>query len=281
MAKSRESWKNPRKWTMKKAMAVKLPELLKMSLAERADLAQYFQSAYSRRLKDANKAGVMPYGIHKFQKDMEIMKQTYGVDLSNRVVSGVKEHRLSPKWRNVPYVGNVLTAYISNMQDFFTWKTNTVAGWNKLKIKESTELFGWHYEKNAKGKKVRVPNYVMTDEERGKFWEVYHELIKRETNTIVQSDPGARTHYRGIKESGLSKYWSELAESEDIGGMSTIRLIEIMEASMNNNKMTFPEHLESSSNDDGSPDPFSDKGGNAGNNDFWGRNIDENFHLIE
>lgn len=283
MPKQYDTWKPTQKWTMKSAMEVKLPELMKMSLGERADLAQFFQSAFKRRYNEAVKAESMPYGVQKIIDDMEIVREMYGVSLMNRVVSGTRDRRLTAKWKKVPYAANVLTAYISSLQDFFTWKSNSVAGWNKIKSKESGDLFGWKWEKQVNGRRKKVPIYQMNDDERRQFWKVYHELIKRESNTLVQSDPGMRTNYFNIKESGLNRYWAELMTQTDVTQMSKVRLIEIMEASMDAGELTFPEHVMTEYDDDGNEvfDPFADSADAASSNDFWGRDIDENYHLIK
>lgn len=253
-------WTPKRKWTMKDAKNVKLPELLKMTKEERADLAQYLQSAFMLRVKESRRKDIMPYGLQKIIDDAEIIREKYGVSIYDRIVSGVKNHKITSKWDNVPYVNNVLSGYISMMQDFFTWKTNSVAGWNRVRNKESGELFGYKYIAGSNGRRKKVPIRIMTEEERRKFWAAYHELVKRESNNIVLSDPSKPSHYKGIKDAGLAKFWQKLADTSDIENMDIEYLIETMELSMKHNKLTFPEHEFAENGDNGTDPTFAGDG---------------------
>lgn len=272
------SWKPTKKWTMKAAMDVKLGDILKMNMEERADLAQFFQTNFMRRYNEAVKKEIMPYGLDKIVKDFEVIESKYGVSIYDKVTQGVKSHYLSDSWYQVPYTANVLNAYISMMQDFFTWKSNSVAGWEKIKNKESGELFGWNMIRQANGRNKRVPKYVMSDSERRTFWKLYHELVKREQNPLLASDAVMPTHYKGIIDSGLADFWRELALNEegkydidlsDNSEAGITKLINIMEASMKNKELTFPEHIEDESDGNGN-DPITGTA-ERGNNDYWGR----------
>ena len=244
------NWKPSRKWTMRDAMKVSLPDILKMKKEERADLAQFFQASFMKRYREAQKAESIPYGVEKIQDDMEIFREKYGVSLTDRIVSGVKSHKFTKAWEKVPYASNVLGSYISMLQDFFTWKTNSVSGWEKLKVKESGELFGWKYVVRENGRRKRVPVYQMTDKERREFWRAYHELVKREGNNIVLSDPSRPTHYKGLKDAGFAKFWRELSQT-GYEMNNSAELIEIMEASLNSGKLIFPEHSRAENGDNG------------------------------
>lgn len=272
------SWRPTRKWTMKDAMSIKLEDLLRMKTEEKADLASYFQKAYERRYTEAYEKNIMPFGIEKLEKDFETFGAKYSVGLWDRVTRGSTWHRLSDEWAQVPYLNNVLNSYISTMQDFFTWKSSSTAGWMRIRNKESGELFGWKMEMQPNGRRKKVPRYLMSDDERRTFWKLYHELIKREQNTLLQSDAVSPTHYKGIKDSMLADFWRDLALNEDgkydidlsdSSEGAITKLINIMEASMENKKLTFPEHIKEDEESNGN-DPISGTA-ESENNDFWGR----------
>lgn len=272
------SWKPTQKWTMKKAQAVKLEDILKMKVEEKADLAAYYQKMFERRYKEAIEKDVMPFGIEKLEKDFKTFGAKYGVTLWDRVVSGSVHHRVTDSWQQIPYLSNVLNSYISTMQDFFTWKTSSTAGWMKVRNKESGELFGWKMEMQPNGRRKKIPRYLMSDAERRTFWKLYHELIKREQNTLLQSDSVSPTHYKGIKDSMLADFWRDLAINEngeydvdlsDSSEEAITKLINIMEASMKNKELTFPEHIKEDEGSNGN-DPISGTA-ESENNDYWGR----------
>lgn len=250
------------------AQETPLLDVMKMTLEQRVDLAEFYRKQYVKRVKDVTRKGEIPYGVYKMEKDLKELLPSWGIDINKpfyKTKSG--KHEIVPEIENKPYIHNTLTAFISNFQDFFTWKSNTIEGWNKIIRSEETRWFGYHYEKDpVTGKRQRVLNYHFGKDERTKFWNLFHELQAREGNKIINSD--------SITETGYGTLWKDLVNSdgfdiEDYAGEEgMVKLINIMEASLANRKLTFPEHeTEEEETESGGKDPTSV--GGAGERDVF------------
>ena len=251
------------RWTLQKAKNLGLSDVLHMKETERLQLAQFLQTQFAARVRQAKKAGEMPYGIERIRQKFKEMEDYYGISIDTPIMIRGK---VTSEWENVPYRANVLNSYISMFQDFFTWKSNTVKGWRDLRRQENIGLFGTHWEvKN--GHKRKVINYEMTDEERRKFWNLYHELLKRETNNVLPSDSEGYTNYKGIHESGFASMWMTMSKERNLVDMDATELLIAMEESLNTGIPTFPEHNRDSSSM-GNNDPFADELGIDGNDAF-------------
>lgn len=237
------------RWTMKRAMSLELNDLLKMKKEERAELAQFFQNMYKRRVAQAKKAGIEPYGITHIREQFE--KRNLGIAVDTPIL---KNGKLTPEWERLNFPHNTLTAYNSMMQDFFTWKSNTVKGWRDLRLKESIGLFGREWIKDEKGHRHLVPRHILTEEERKQFWKLYHELLNREANNILPSETKG-TNYEKIKEYGLASMWLKMREKRDLADMDLTSLVLSMEESLKENKVKFVEHAEDMSKPGDGNDP--------------------------
>lgn len=253
-----KKWKSTKRWNMGAAQNTPLLDVMKMTLEERIDLAEFYRKQYVKRVKDVTKKGEIPYGVYRMEKDLKELLPSWGVDINKpfyKIKSG--KHEISPELEAKPYIHNSLTGFISNFQDFFTWKSNTIEGWHRIIRTEEERWFGYHYEKDPEtGKRHKVLNYHFKEGERTKFWNLFHELEAREGNKIINSD--------SIMETGYATLWKDLTESDgfdvddyaDEEGMT--KLINIMEASLANKKLVFPEHeVEEEETEAGGKDPTS------------------------
>lgn len=202
-----KQWQQTRRWNMKDAMAMDNLQIQWMSLEERADLAQYLHKQYMRRLAEADKAGVIPYGIKKLQHeygeryaeivDIDGTKMTVGeylgIDLEKNVTRRVNgRNTLAEPYASMPYANNTLYGYIRQLQDFFSWKSSSVAGWRKITEAQDRRLFGTHKEQitlsNGKVINRTVANAHFTDEQRERFWRAIEEAKRRSSNALTSFD---------------------------------------------------------------------------------------------
>lgn len=226
---------------MKGAQSTPLSDVLKMRFEERADLAEFYRKAYLKRLADAKKADPdnLPYGVYRMEQDLREKLPYWNLNLETPVfrING-GQHVLNPEWDR-PYINNTLAAFISGFQDFFSWKSSTVKGYQNILKREEQRWFGYHFEKDpVTGRRKKVLNYQYRGKERTKFWNLFHELQAREGNQIINSD--------SIAETGYGVLWNQLVKRDDfdIENADMVELIRIMEASLAAKQLVFPEHAE-------------------------------------
>lgn len=259
-----EKWKLTKKWTMREVNKLKIPLRMgygvtydksaidKMSLHELADLSQYLQDMYKRRVREAKKAGTTPYGITKLQNeynkqfddiiDVDGKKMSIGellgISLDSPITKGVKGNRIfSEGYANMRYARQSLEGYINSMLNFFSWKSSTVKGWEAITKAQDIRLFGVDDE--------GAPLKRMSDEQRTKFWNAIDELRKRSTNALDYEH----------SEPLITANWLTLFdEKADINWNDPTSLMLAMEKIINGEELKFPEY-DGTGNEDGAT-PF-------------------------
>ena len=191
-------WKGiGRSWKLKDAQKLGTLSIAKMSLQEKAELAQFYYNQFNTRSNQFVRAGVMPYAWTKMFRDYEKIANSdkvsdlqRAVSLETPIVERVGKYReLAYPFSEMANPSASLTGYIRRMQAFFDAKTSTVKGWEAVSNAQDIALFGgtltgkYHYEKDEKGKRHRVydmiPNDTMSEAERIKVWEII-DLAKDE-----------------------------------------------------------------------------------------------------
>ena len=160
-------------------------ELNRMTLEERAELAEFFRVAFARRQREFFKEGRVSYPLTRIWEDMGEIGQKLGFDMTpdNQIVhnrGGMRE--LTGEYAKLQRPHNQLATYISLMQQFFEGKSSTLAGWKAIAREQDIRLFGGEQRTklDSRGRTITyiVPKYEMTDADRINFWKVYAELYK-------------------------------------------------------------------------------------------------------
>lgn len=258
-----DKWKLTKKWTMREVNKLKIPLRMgygvtydksaidEMSLHELADLSQYLQDMYKRRVREAKKTGVTPYGIIKLQneynkqfddiidvngKKMSI-GEALGINLDSPITKGVKGSRVfSQSYANMRYARQSLEGYINSMLNFFSWKSSTVKGWEAITKAQDIRLFGVD-EKGA-------PLKRMSDEQRTKFWSAIDELRKRSTNAL---------DYEHSEPLVTANWLTLFDENADINWNDPTSLMLAMEKIINGEELIFPEYDGTGNKDGATP----------------------------
>ncbi len=197
-----ERWKSTgKKWNLKEAQALDIHEIAKMSLPEKAELAQFYRNQFQLRANTFVKALVVPYAFSKMYKDYEEIANSPKISDVRKainpdttvVISNGRYRELSPEFDALPKPGYYLTNYIHRFQSFFNAKSSTVKGWEEISRQQDTELFGADYiqkrkytyvtDENGKRRRIELqgpffeirPKNRLTDVERVKFWSIVDE----------------------------------------------------------------------------------------------------------
>lgn len=182
-------WKGADKWNLKSAQGVGTLALLKMSMQQKAELAQFYYNQFNLRVNTYTPAE-LPFAftqlVHNFsrmQKSEKLTPLQRAITLESPiVVSNGRYRELNYPFSEMENPNASLNSYIRRMQAFFDAKTSTVSGWREVSKAQDISLFGsvrgtkYHYEKGDDGKRHRVyeeiPKYNLTDEERRKMWQI-------------------------------------------------------------------------------------------------------------
>lgn len=170
---------------------VDYPALLKMTLPERAELAQAMWEAFQRRRASFEKAGEFSYAVAKMEMEFEKVKDVRGWDLNDPpVIEDAFGRYLGFNFQTSNYPNQSLLAYISTMQSFFQAKSSTVEGARRINYEQDLRLFGKEYNvKNPNSKrfgKRYLPKNAprLTHEQRRNFWRLFRELNKSDASRI-------------------------------------------------------------------------------------------------
>lgn len=189
------------KWTLDEAIKVPTEQILHMDIKERAELAYFLQNKLRLRRNQFRKSDIVPYALEKLDKDF---KQMPFFDFNEPIIKTRGRFRnLNEQYSKLSNPQNRLMAYINMVQDYFNSKSSTVAGYRDIIYEESARLFGYVPDTSRKrgyGPFVKL-RHLMTPEERGKFWDLFHELEKSGKTMIYSSEQ--------IMESGFTKIWLE------------------------------------------------------------------------
>lgn len=273
-----KSWKLTNNWTMRKVKNLSLDDISRMKLPERADLAQYLYKQFQRRVNEAARAMVMPYGIKKMYMDFEkkysdiidvngrqmSIGEYLGIDLDKPITKMRRgDISLAEPYASMKYANQTLFAYINQMKEFFSWKSGTVEGWTNIKDMQDARLFGhtdkilrYTMIKNAEDKLEKVPIYeplrTMTEFQRVQFWSAIDEIRKWSTNALdyEHSEPLLTADFITLFDEDRNVDWNDLT--------SLSRAIENI---INGNERTFPEYAPDSSGNDGGATPFGEVAG--------------------
>lgn len=193
------------KWTMKDALDIHGMELQRLKLPERAELANFLQGQFRKRVASFRRAKNYsnPYAYLKLMEDFEALKQdeNYQFDFNSPILQTRGRNRmLSSEYASLSNPAARLMTYIVNMQEFFRSKSSTVSGWRDIIRNESMKLFGYKTYKTKRGERI-VLNHLMTEEERIHFWRLYEELRKSGSVAIYDSE--------SMRSTGFTRIWQE------------------------------------------------------------------------
>lgn len=273
-----KSWKLTNKWTMKKVKALSLGDISRMKLAERADLAQYMYKQFQRRVNEAARAMVLPYGIKKMYMDFEkkysdiidvggkemSIGEFLGIDLDKPITINKKGNiSLAEPYASMKYANQSLFAYINQMKDFFSWKSSTVEGWRTIATMQDARLFGhtgrilkYILVKQEDGTRKRVPVYEplnrMDEYQRIQFWKAIDEIRGWSTNTLdyEHSEPLVTADFITLFDESRHLDWSDLTA-----------LSQAVEDIINGREMQFPEYTPDNRGNEGGATPFGEVAG--------------------
>lgn len=284
-----EPWKLTKKWTMREVnklsqkketpngvmfVTYDKKKIDSMSMAELADLSQYLYKQFQRRVKEARAAGVNPYGITKMYSDFAkryddmidvdgksmSLGEYLGLDLDKPITVMDKGfYQLSEPYASMRYARQQLEAYVNSMLNFFSWKSGTVAGWEKIQLEQDFRLFGgsvegkglYYYEKDpVTGKrtlKVNSPIKRMTESQRKAFWDAIDELRKRSSNALdyEHSEPLVNADWSILFDENLNVEWND-----------STALVLTMEKIINGEELTFPEYAPTNVGNEDGATPF-------------------------
>lgn len=192
-----DKWKPlGKKWTLAEAQKLSPFSVYRMSLPEKAELAQFYYRQFNLRANTFVKAQTVPYAFTKLMDDLNhpsgarLTDDQRAITLESPVVKTRGHKRqLAGAFADMENPNSALNHYVTRMQSFFNAKTSTVSGWNEVGYKQDVQLFGYNAEEYRKygyvmkdGKRKRVemygpffkvtPKYRMTDAERGRFWAI-------------------------------------------------------------------------------------------------------------
>lgn len=196
-------WKRPEKrWTLKAAMNVGNLELNRMTLKERAELAEFFRVAFVRRQRQFLREGRVSYPLARIWEDMGEIGEKLGFDMTpdNQIVSNFGDMRvLSGEYAKLQRPHNQLATYISLMQQFFEGKSSSLAGWKSIAREQDIRLFGGETRTrlDSIGRTITyiVPKHELTDADRINFWKVYSELYKSGWTSITSYSSGDQKEF--------------------------------------------------------------------------------------
>lgn len=254
----KESWKLTNKWTMRKVKNLSLDDISRMKLPERADLAQYMYKQFQRRVNEASRAMVMPYGIKKMYMDFEkrysdiidvdgkqmSIGEFLGIDLDKPITTSRKGNiSLAEPYASMRYANQSLFAYINQMRDFFSWKSSTVKGWEAITLEQDKRLFG---QENG------MPLRRMDEFQRIQFWSAIDEIRKWSTNTLdyEHSEPLITADFITLFDENLHLDWSDLTT-----------LSKVIEDIVMGREITFPEFTPDEHGNEGGATPFGEVAG--------------------
>lgn len=254
----KESWKLTNKWTMRKVKNLSLDDISRMKLPERADLAQYMYKQFQRRVNEATRAMVMPFGIKKMYMDFEkrysdiidvdgkemSIGEFLGIDLDKPITTSRKGNiSLAEPYASMRYANQSLFAYINQMLDFFSWKSSTVKGWQAITLEQDKRLFG---QENGK------PLHRMDEFQRIQFWSAIDEIRKWSTNTLdyEHSEPLITADFITLFDENLHLDWSDLTS-----------LSKAVEDIIMGREIKFPEFAPDEHGNKGGATPFGEVAG--------------------
>lgn len=192
-----DTWKPlGKKWTLAEAQKISPFSIYRMSLPEKAELAQFYYRQFNLRVETYARAQVVPYAFTKLMEDLNhpsgarLTDDQKAITLESPVVK-TKGHKrqLTGSFADMNNPNSALNHYVTRMQSFFGSKTSTVSGWKEVGYQQDVKLFGQNAEQYRKytyvmkdGKRKRVelqgpffkvtPKHRMTDAERGRFWAI-------------------------------------------------------------------------------------------------------------
>ncbi len=192
-----DRWKSlHKKWTLKEAREMSPFSVLRMPLAEKAELAQFYYRQFNLRVNTYANALTVPFAFSKLVGDFEnpnhperLTDDQLAMTLESPVViSKSGKRQLAEPFASMENPNAALNRYVMRMQSFFNAKTATVAGWKEVGLEQDKALFGvdvqeirkYRYEIDENGKRrrkyytitIETPKYTMNDAERIKLWAI-------------------------------------------------------------------------------------------------------------
>lgn len=169
--------KGMKRWTIKEAMGVSLIDRLNMSTPERANLAQFLQNELIKRERQFKRAGIKGFALTKLEQEWGVVEEFTGISLHTPIIEQWgKFDALSPSYMAMRNPSNQLSSYIAHLLDFFAAKSSTVRGWRAIGLEQDNRLFGKQYQTGKRAGQWYGAKMHLTDEERTRFWQLYHEL---------------------------------------------------------------------------------------------------------
>lgn len=194
-----DRWKPTyKKWTLAEAQKLGTLGIARLTIPEKAELAQFYYRQFNLRANSFVRSLRVPYAFSKIMSDFDKMASSdklsalqREISLDTPIVKTRGRYRtLTYPFSNMENPGPALNNYIRRMQAFFNAKSSTIAGWNEVSLQQDIQLFGanvenyrrYGYITDENGKRKRkemygpfmkvTPKYRMTDAERIKFWAV-------------------------------------------------------------------------------------------------------------
>lgn len=194
-----DRWKPAKKkWTLAEARELGTLGIARLTIPEKAELAQFYYRQFNLRANSFVRSLTVPYAFSKIMSDFEKMSSSDRLSALQREISldapivkpSGRYRTLNYPFSNMENPGPALNNYIRRMQAFFNAKTSTVAGWKEVSLQQDIQLFGanvenyrrYAYITDENGKRRRkeltgpfvsvTPKYRMTDAERIKFWAI-------------------------------------------------------------------------------------------------------------
>lgn len=198
---AQEFWQKPnKKWTMAEAIRLDTVDVMKMTVPERAELAEFLRQNYQRRVAQFERAGLKSFAFVKLEDDIDFVRRSdkvkgtiwnrtddyFTTPVLYRLRRG--ETVLGASWSELSRPANSLASYIVTLQDFFNAKSSTVSGWKKITAEQDARIFGVAVKRrkrvlNSDGKTYHYeylpvyenPKRRMTDDERTQYWRLMRQ----------------------------------------------------------------------------------------------------------
>lgn len=177
MADTHWKRKGMKRWSIGEAMKLSLTDRLNMSTPERANLAQFLQNELKKRERQFERAGIKGFALTKLEQEWQIVEDFTGISLNTPIIERFGNFdALSQPYMGLRNPANQLSSYIAHVLDFFSAKSSTVKGWREIGIEQDNRLFGKQYQSGKRAGQWYGAKIHLTDEERTRFWQLYHEL---------------------------------------------------------------------------------------------------------
>lgn len=234
-------WQRPNKrWTMNEAIRLDTADVMKMTIPERAELAEFLRQQFVRRRGQFERAGLKSFAFTKLEDDIDLVRRSdkvngtiwnttdkyFDTPVVRRFVGN--EATLDMSWAYLRRPANSLASYIVTLQDFFNAKSSTVRGWKRITAEQDARLFGVQNQRrkrvlNSDGKTYHYeyvavyenPKRRMTDDERTNFWRLMRQYKESSWDREHGYSSESQRELAGYITSGKISLSEDLEEAEN------------------------------------------------------------------